>query len=229
MGDNCNNNRRCDPIEREASDLARRLDTGRQSDNVAAALRDDSYNMSPRDFNRLVNLMNAYDNKRMGDNLENDRFGNLVIDKGRGEAFVVATRDYDDRQRWANNQRYDDRHDHRRNGRYDDRYDDRYGQNYPNNGRDAITDGVVNGAIGAVTGAAIDGKKGAIAGAAGGVGNVIVDRVGGQNNRDPVTDVVVKGAIGAGIGAAIDGKKGAIAGGAGSVVPNVIDRIFNRD
>lgn len=225
MGDNCNNNRRCDPIENEARDLARKLDTGRMTDNVAASLRDDSYNMSPREFNRLVNLMHAYDNKRMGDNIANDRFGNLIIDKGRGEAFVVATRDYDEQQRWANNNhRYDDRHDHR----HDDRYDDRYGRGYPNNGRDAITDGVVNGAIGAATGAAIDGKKGAIAGAAGGIGNVVVDRVGGPNNRDPVTDVVVKGVIGAGIGAAIDGKKGAIAGGAGSVVPNIVDQIFNR-
>jgi hypothetical protein len=89
-------------------------------------------------------------------------------------------------------------------------------------------DGVVHAGIGAVTGAAIDGKKGAIAGGAGGLGNVIVDQIGGPNQRDPVTDTVVKGAIGAAIGAAIDGKKGAIAGGAGSVVPNVIDRAVRK-
>jgi hypothetical protein len=209
-----------DQIEREGRDLARRLDTGRQTEEVAGALRDDSYNMSPRDFARLVNTMRNYDNKRTGDNIEIDRNGNIVLDTGR-QGLVVATRDFDQQQRMANRGHHDNR------GGYDDRggYDNRGRQN---NGRDAVTDGVVNGAIGAVTGGAIDGRKGAIAGAAGGIGNVIVDRAGGPNNRDEVTDVVVKGAIGAGIGAVIDGKKGAIAGGAGSVVPNVIDKIFNK-
>lgn len=203
---------RHDPVEREAQHLTRLLDSGRHTDEVANALRQDSYNMNPRDFNRMVNSMRNNDNRRVGDNLDVDRNGNLIIDNGR-QGFVVATRDFDERQRYA-------QHHH---GRHE-QYDERYGRA----DRDAVTDGVVNGAIGAVTGAAIDGRKGAIAGAAGGIGNVIVDRVGGPNNRDEVTDVVVKGAIGAGIGAVIDGKKGAIAGGAGSVVPNIVDKIFNK-
>jgi hypothetical protein len=211
---------RHDPIEREAHQLTRMLDSGRQTDDVMHALRADSYNMNPRDFNRMVNMMRNCDNKDMGDNLEIDRAGNLIIDNGRN-GFVVATRDHD--QRVAEEQR---RHDGY--GRWDERYDPRYGRNGGRNERDAVTDGVVNGAIGAATGAAIDGRKGAIAGAAGGIGNVIVDRAGGPSNRDDVTDVVVKGAIGAGVGAVIDGKRGAIAGGAGSVGANIIDKIFNK-
>lgn len=211
-------NDRRDPVEREAEHLTRLLDTGRHTEDVANALRQDSYNMNPRDFNRMVGIMRNCDDKRVGDNIEVDRKGNLVIDNGRN-GFVVATRDFDERVAAANHRR-DER------GNWDERYDrdDRHGRNE----RDAVTDGVVHGAIGAMTGSAIDGRRGAIAGAAGGIGNVIVDRAGGRNHRDDVEDVVVKGAIGAGIGAIIDGRKGAIAGGAGSVVPNIVDKIFNR-
>lgn len=238
MADFRNNN---DPVEQEARDLTRRLDSGRQTNQVANALREDSYNMSPREFNRLVTLMQHNERPNFGDDIYRDRQGNVVIDTGNRQ-LVVATREFDrQNHRGMPGQRHDDRdnrgaYDQRdgsydqRDGRYDQR-DGRYGQRDGrlNGGRDAVTDGVVNGAIGAGVGAAIDGGRGAIAGGAGGIGNVIVDRVGGgRNDRDPVADAVVKGAIGAGVGAAIDGKKGAISGAAGSLIPNVLDRVINR-
>lgn len=207
----CNSN--CDPVEQEARQLTRMLDSGAETREVAAALREDSYNMSPANFNRMVNQMMRNERKNCGDDLYQDRDGNLIIDGRRGQEFVVATRDFDVRQQAAREQ-----HGHRQYGHHDRRGND----------RDAVTDGVVNGAIGAVIGGAIDGKKGAIAGGAAGVGNVIVDRAGGRNNRDDVTDVVVKGAIGAGIGAVIDGGKGAKAGAAGSVGASIIDKLFNK-
>jgi hypothetical protein len=209
MADQCNRN--CDPVEAEARSLSRMLDSGRQTEQVANALREDSYNMSPRDFSRLVGLMSQTERKNQGDDIYQDRNGNVIIDTGRQD-IVVATRDFDMQNR--------------NNGQA--RHDGRYGNNGRGNNRDAITDGVVNSAIGAVTGGIINGEKGAIAGGAAGVANVVVDRVGGPNNRDEVTDVVVKGAIGAGIGAVIDGKRGAVSGAAGSGAASVIDKIFNK-
>lgn len=205
-------NHRSDPVEQESQVLTRMLDSGRQTEQVANALREDSYNMSPREFNRLVNSMQQRERQDYGDDIYRDRSGNVIISTGEKQV-IVATRDFDIAQRSA-----DRRHGH----------GDQHNRAGAGNQRDAVTDGVVNGAIGAGIGAVIDGKKGAIAGGAAGVGNVIVDRVGGANNRDDVTDTVVKGAIGAGVGAVIDGKKGAIAGGAGSVGASVIDKIFNK-
>ncbi|MBZ0188695.1 MAG: hypothetical protein K8F91_20785 [Candidatus Obscuribacterales bacterium] len=220
----CQRNFGCaDPIQAEANDLAQMLDNGRNTGRVADALRADSYNMAPRDFNRLVNEIQYRDRPDRGDNLVIDQAGNLIIDNG-SQGFVVATRDFDNQQRYAASQRQQHQpgfSGHQQHGRTEPVYQ---GQQQ----RDIVVDGVVHTGIGAVTGAIINGKKGAIAGGVGGLGNVVVDNVGGPNNRDPVTDTVVKGAIGAGIGAIIDGKDGAISGAAGSVVPNVIDRIFNK-
>lgn len=227
--------RNSDPVLEEAHDLTRRLDSGRQTAQVANALRDDSYNMSPREFNRLVTLMQNNERRNVGDDIYRDRQGNVVIDTGNRQ-LIVATQDFDRQHNRPMAHRRDDRDDRydrnaRGDGRYDERdgrYDERNGRS--RNGRDAVTDGVVNGAIGAGIGAAIDGGRGAIAGGAGGIGNVIVDRAnGGRNDRDPVGDAVVKGAIGAGIGAAIDGKKGAISGAAGSLIPNILDRVIKHD
>ncbi|MGD9683613.1 MAG: hypothetical protein AB7W16_20805 [Candidatus Obscuribacterales bacterium] len=209
------------------------LDSGRHTGEVADALRADSYNMSPRDFNRLVTEINHHDRRDRGDNLVTDRQGNLIIDTGR-QGFVVATRDFDIRQARLRQQ-----HGHHRGQQGWGRQENhgQYGQygQFEQPGqpgpyyaeRDPVLNGVVHVGIGAVVGAAVDGKKGAIAGGAGGLGNVVIDGISGQQNRDPVADVVVKGIVGAGIGAAIDGKDGAVAGGLGSVAPNIIDRIFS--
>lgn len=211
----CRPNYECDPVKQEARTLAHMLDSGRQTGEVADALRADSYNMSPRDFNRLVSEISHHDRRDRGDNLVTDRDGNLIIDNGR-QGFVVATRDFDSRQ--AQYQQHPGHHRGQQGwGRQD--------QAYPE--RDPVLNGVVHVGIGAVVGAVVDGKKGAIAGGAGGLGNVVIDGISGPENRDPVADVVVKGAVGAGIGAIIDGKDGAVAGGLGSVAPNIIDRIFN--
>ena len=195
-----------DHVDRKAQELSRMLDSGNQSGQVADALRRDSFDMNPRDFDSLVNTIRRMERKDRGDNLVVAQNGDLIIDTGR-QGYVVATRDFEmnhARDRQARGTR---------------------GQNQRN---DVLVDGVVHGGIGAVTGAIINGKKGAIAGGVGGVGNVIVDEVGGKDTRDPVTDTVVKGAIGAGIGAIIDGKKGAAAGAAGSIVPNIADRVLRK-
>ncbi len=202
--------RHFDPVEREAHDLTRMLDSGRQTEQVANALREDSYNMAPRDFNRLVNSMQRTERQDYGDDIYRDRSGNVVISTGERQV-VVATRDWEMAHR-GSHERQSSHDQHNRGGHQ----------------RDAVTDGVVNGAIGAGIGAVIDGKKGAIAGGAAGVGNVVIDHVAGPNQRDPVADTVLKGAVGAGIGAIVDGKKGAIAGGAGSVGASVIDNLFNK-
>lgn len=238
MTDDCCNGRR-DPIKSEADRLTRMLDSGRATEEVAQALREDSYNMTRTDFNKLVRTMSSQDQKQYGDNICTDRDGNVVIDTGRDQ-LIIATRDWDNRHA-SRVPRQNDRRDHdyvRHDDRYDrrdDRYErnrdydyERHGNGRRDNGRDAVTDGVVNGAIGAVVGGAIDGKKGAIAGGLGGVGNVVIERSNRDHGRTDVEDFVVKGAVGAGIGAIVNGKKGAIAGAAGSVGANAIDKIFNR-
>ncbi|MBK9145438.1 MAG: hypothetical protein IPM23_23435 [Candidatus Melainabacteria bacterium] len=209
----CRPNYECDPVRQEARTLADMLDTGRQTGEVADALRADSYDMSPRDFKRLVTEISRHDRRDRGDNLVIDRDGNLIIDNGR-QGYVVATRDFDTRQP----EQRQSRARHEPNGQYDQGV-------YPV--RDPVLNGVVHAGIGAVVGAAVNGRRGAIAGGAGGLGNVVIDGISSPENRDPVADVVVKGAVGAGIGAIIDGKDGAVAGGLGSVAPNIIDRIFN--
>lgn len=212
----CPRNVRCeDPVTQEAQALTQMLDSGRSSVQVADALRADSYNMSPNDFNRLIRTIQGTERQDLGDNLVVDRDGNLIIDRGEQQGFVVATRDFDHRQRYADQQR---RAGHPGAGGRPDQP-----------GRNSVADGAVHAGIGAITGAAIDGKKGAIAGGIGGLGNVLIDKIGGENQRDPVTDTVVKGTVGAGIGALINGRKGAIAGGAGSVVPNVVDQVIRPE
>ncbi|MCA9804632.1 MAG: hypothetical protein KC777_21830 [Cyanobacteria bacterium HKST-UBA02] len=224
----CRQNYECDPVKQEARSLSHMLDSGRHTGEVADALRADSYNMSSRDFNRLVTEISHHDRRDRGDNLVTDRQGNLVIDTGH-QGFVVATRDFDMRQA-----QYRQQHGHHhgqqawgRQGPGQFGQPGQYEQGNYYDQRDPVLNGVVHVGIGAVVGAAVDGKKGAIAGGAGGLGNVIIDGISGQQNRDPVADVAVKGIVGAGIGAAIDGKDGAVAGGLGSVAPNIIDRIFS--
>lgn len=223
----CDRNQPCrpDPIEDEARAIGRLLDN-RQGEQAANYLREDSYNMPPAVFNKLVNRVMANEREGTGNDLYRDR-GDLVIDMRdrNGSQLVVATRDFDaQRGRVANHRRQDDRW----NNPYDQgpRYDQRDPRGYDNRGgrrEDVVGDTVVQGVVGAAAGALIHGRKGALAGGAGAVAGKVVDQIGGPNDRDPVTDKVVKGVIGAGVGAAIDGKKGAISGGLGAVLGGFIE------
>lgn len=227
----CDRNQPCrpDPIEDEARAIGRLLDN-RQGEQAANYLREDSYNMPPAVFNKLVNRVMENDRQGTGNDLYRDR-GDLVIDMRdrNGNQLVVATRDFDaQRGRVANHRRVDDRwnnpYDHQ--PRYEQQqrgYDPRNGQQ-----RDVVTDTVVQGVVGAAAGAAINGRKGALAGGAGAVAGKMVDQIGGPNNRDAVTDTVVKGVVGGVVGGAIDGNKGAKAGAAGAVLGNILERMQNR-
>jgi hypothetical protein len=156
-------NRRPDPIEREANQLTRLMDSGRHTEEVANALRQDSYNMNPRDFNQLVRIMQNCDNKDRGDNIEVDRHGNIVLDDGR-RGMVVATRDWEEEQRYARE------HHRHRDGRQLDNED--------------LQDAVVKGAVGAGIGAIIDGKKGAIAGGVGAVTSDVLGHIFKRRERE---------------------------------------------
>ena len=223
----CERNQPCrpDPIEDEARAIGRLLDN-RQGEQAANYLREDSYNMPPAVFNRLVNRVMANDRQGTGNDLYSDR-GDLVIDmrNQRGDQIVVATRDYDaNHGRVAHHRRVDDRW---KQPYEQPRYDQRQVMG-PNGRRDVVSDTVIQGVVGAAAGAAIDGRRGAVAGGAGAVAGKMVDQIGGPNNRDAVTDTVVKGVVGAAIGGAVDGNKGAKAGAAGAILGNIIDRMQNK-
>lgn len=220
----CDRNQPCrpDPIETEARAIGQLLDN-RQGEQAANYLREDSYNMPPAVFNKLVQRVMQNDRQGTGNDLYTDR-GDLVIDmrNQRGDQIVVATRDYDaQRGRQVSHRRVDERW----NNPYDQAPQRGYDPRDPRGGRreDVVGDTVVQGLAGAAAGALIHGRKGALAGGAGAVAGKVADQIGGPNDRDPVTDKVVKGAIGAAVGAAIDGKKGAVSGGLGAILGDFIE------
>lgn len=226
----CERNQKCfqpqqDPLAAEGRALAELLDN-RQPEQVANYLRQDSYNMSPAAFNKVINEARRNDRKGVGADLYIDNDGLVVIDtrNRNGDQIVVATRDYDQRMGRVP-QHHDDRQVDRRGQPIYRPVDPR---DHQGQRRDAVTDTVVDGVVGAAVGAAINGRKGALAGGAGAVAGKMVDQVGGPNNRDQVTDTVVKGVVGAAVGAAIDGKEGAKAGAAGVLVGKGLDWLRNK-
>lgn len=212
------NNRGRDSVERRAESLTDMLDSGRQTTEVANALREDSYNMSPRDFSRMVSLMQNNERTKVGDDIYKDRTGNVVLDTG-NQQVVVATRDWDVQNQSARNG--DNRDDRDSRGERNQR--GRQG----NGTRETIRDGIVNGAIGAAIGGVMEGKKGLLIGGIAGASGTVVDKV-GENNRDTITDIAVKGGIGAGIGAIIGDSRGAGVGAAAGTGAAILDKVLKR-
>ncbi len=80
-------------IENQAKQLAHQLDTGHGM-QVADTLRAEFRQMSPQDYNKLVNRTVAHDDKNYGANIEVVRQnGLIIIDTGKGEIPVGNLKD----------------------------------------------------------------------------------------------------------------------------------------
>lgn len=219
----CDRNNPCrpDPIREEARAIADMMDSGRQTGQVADALRNDSYNMRPGEFNRMVGMIrNEYDRRNQGDDLIIRNDGALILDTGRDQV-LVSTRMLEERQaRMA---------DHSRDPRYRDVPQQGYpaqvygpqGERRPNT---AVEDLGKNVIIGAGVGGVMSGRKGAAGGAAAGAAETVIDHTGGINTGNQVLDTVAKGAIGYGVGRVVGGNDGGRAGAVTSILGDLLNK-----
>lgn len=76
-------------IELKSDALANMLDNG-ESQRAANALRNESYNMDPREFRALVTRTNDKEDNRLGDNLTITRNGDVVIQTGDRRNIMIA-------------------------------------------------------------------------------------------------------------------------------------------
>lgn len=197
---------RPDPIEQEARALSQALDN--RNPNVANYLREDSYNMPPGAFNRLVNRIQELDKQGTGHDIYVDR-GDLVIDtrNRNGDQIVVATRDYDMRH---NNHRYANRQaDPRWEQGYDPRYE-RQDNRYPQQGRrpEGAAEALPDVLMGAAVMGIAKGGKGAADGAMGVIGAKTAKQMSGVQ-EGTIGEAGVELLGGAAGGAILHGKEGA--------------------
>lgn len=200
---------RSDPLLQEAQHIAGALDSSQHAE-AGNALRADSYNMSSQNFAQLVRTIQQMERRDTGDNLVVAPNGDLIIDTGR-QNFVVATRDYDNRQNHQQQQPY-------RQQRMDQRY----------SRRDPVTGILTDSAIGAGTGAILKGGRGAIDGAVGAASGSVFEQMVGPD-ADPALVLLGKAGFGALGGVLADKKdgRGAKIGAISAIAPNVLRMILD--